>query len=77
MKIRKQVTKYVLHSEDGVNVVGSINAAVAADVNEPGPSRTKVSSRQRIVQRNGKTEVFEESHSFGDGEQDKQANKES
>ena len=73
MKIQKHVTRKVQHSEDGVNVAGTVNAAVAANVNEPGSSHTKVSSRQRIVQRNGETEVFEESHSFGD-EQHPQAN---
>jgi hypothetical protein len=42
----------------GVNVAKSINAVLAVNVNEP-HSKTSVSSRRRIVQRNGKTIVDE------------------
>jgi hypothetical protein len=71
MKLRKVISRNLedeVGNEDGdVNVAGSINAVVSANVNEPGIHRTRVSSRQRIVQRNGRTEVFEEQHSFDDG----------
>jgi len=46
-------------SEGGVHVAGGVNAVVAANVGEKGGSHTSVSSRQRIVQRNGKTVVDE------------------
>jgi len=49
--IRKTVQK-VFRDEKGQSV-GSVNAAIAADVNEQG-TRTSVSSRQRIVQRSGR-----------------------
>ncbi len=67
MKIRKVVSRAFGHDDRDSNVAGAINAAVSADVNEAG-SRSRVSSRQRIVQRNGRTEVFEEEHRFDDGE---------
>jgi len=71
MKLRKVISRNLedeVGNEDGdVNMAGSINAVVSANVNEPGTHRTSVSSRQRIVQRNGRTEVFEEQHSFDDG----------
>jgi hypothetical protein len=70
MKVRKVISRELKDERDGddgsVNVAGSINAVVAANVNEPGAQRTKVSSHQRIVQRNGRTEVVEERHSFDD-----------
>ncbi len=75
MKIRKVISKPFSHTDEDVNVAGGINAAVSANVNEPGPSHTRVSSRQRIVQRNGRTEVFESTHSFGSG-QDTESSKE-
>jgi hypothetical protein len=42
-----------MRDESGRNV-GSVNAAVSANVNESG-TRTSVSSHQRIVQRSGRT----------------------
>lgn len=68
MKIRKVIRRTLKdEGNDGVNVAGSINAVVSANVNEPGSQSTHVSSHQRIVQRNGRTEVWEERHSFEDG----------
>ncbi len=67
MKIRKVVSRTFDSEDKDVNVVGAVNATVSADVNEP-DSHTRVSSRQRIVQRNGRTEVFEEEHRFDDGD---------
>lgn len=57
MKIRKVIRKELDHDADGVHVAGAVNAVVAADVNESGDSHTRVSSRQRIVQRKGKTTI--------------------
>ena len=59
MKLRKVIQKTIRHRDGGTDVAGNINAAVAANVNEPGRSHTHVSSKQRIVQRGGRTEVFE------------------
>ena len=53
MKVRKLIQERIRHSSDGVNVVGDVNAAVAANVNEPGPTHTHVSTRQRVVHRSG------------------------
>ena len=58
MKIRKLIQRRA--REGGSGVAGTVNAAVAANVNEPGRSHTSVSSKQRIVQRGGQTVVDEE-----------------
>jgi len=63
VKIRKIISKPFQHDSEEGSIAGSVNAVVSANVNEPGESHTRVSSRQRIVQRNGRTEVFEEHHS--------------
>jgi len=47
MKIRKVIRRRLGDS-------GAVNAVVAANVNEPGPSVVRVSSKQRIVQRSGR-----------------------
>lgn len=60
MSLRKVIQRTLRHEKDGVNVAGGINAVVNASVNEPGESRTSVRSKTRIVQRNGRTEVFEQ-----------------
>jgi hypothetical protein len=60
VNLRKVIQRTLRHSKDGVNVAGGLNAVVNANVNEPGESRTSVRSRTRIVQRNGRTEVFEQ-----------------
>ncbi len=57
MNVRKIIQKRIRHDSDGVNVAGDVNAAIAANVNEPGPSHTHVSSRQRVVQRSGRTKA--------------------
>ena len=55
MKFSETIRRRIRHSsQDGVNVVADINAAVAGNVNEPG-QKTSVSSRQTVVQRNGRT----------------------
>ncbi len=63
MKFKKIISKPFRHEGEDASVAGGVNAVVSANVNEPGKSHTRVSSRQRIVQRNGRTEVFEEEHS--------------
>ena len=47
MKIRKVIRRRLGES-------GEVNAVVAANVNEPGPSVVRVSSKRRIVQRSGR-----------------------
>jgi hypothetical protein len=56
MKFSKTIRRSIRHSKDGVNVVADVNAAVAGNVNEPG-GKTSVSSRQTVVQRDGRTET--------------------
>jgi hypothetical protein len=53
VKLRKVIQKKLRHEGNGVTAAGDVNAAVVANVNEPGPSRTHVSTRQRVVQRSG------------------------
>ncbi|HWB72600.1 MAG TPA: hypothetical protein VG452_10295 [Egibacteraceae bacterium] len=67
MRFRKVVNRPVEVDEDGVRVAGGVNAVVSANVNERGPSRSRVSSRQRIVQRGGKTVVDEREVVADDG----------
>jgi hypothetical protein len=65
MNIRKIIDRRIRHSGDGVDVVGDVNAVISANVNEPGGS-THVSSRQRVVQRSGKTVVSEQTDEGGE-----------
>ncbi len=60
MNVRKIIDKAVRHRSGGSEIVGDVNAVVAANVGEKG-SRNVVSSRRRtrIVQRNGRTEISE------------------
>jgi hypothetical protein len=58
MKVRRIIEK-TLRGRSG-EAVGHVHAAIAANVNEPGSSHTHVSSRQRIVQRSGRTTVRDE-----------------
>ena len=59
MRVNKIIRKRIRRSGDGSNLAGDVNAAVSANINERGSSKTRVSSRQRIVQRSGKREVSE------------------
>ncbi len=54
MKLRKVLQRRLRHESEGVNVAGDVNAVIAANVNEPGPTHTHVSSKQRVVQRSGR-----------------------
>jgi hypothetical protein len=71
MKLRKVIQKHLRHSSDGVNLAGGIQAVVSANVNEPGTSVTNVQSHTRIVQRDGRTEVFESETNSGKEGDDK------
>jgi hypothetical protein len=64
MNVRKIINRRIRHSDDGVEFVGDINAVVSANVNEPGGS-SHVSSKQRIVQRAGKTVASEQTSEGG------------
>jgi hypothetical protein len=50
MNIRKVVKKRIRHAEEGLDVVGDVNAAIAANVGERG-STSRVSSRQKTADR--------------------------
>ena len=54
MKFSKTIRRQIRHAKDGVNVAADVNAAVTGSVNEPG-TRTSVSTRQTVVQRDGRT----------------------
>lgn len=58
MNIRKVIQRRIRHTGDGVDVAGDINAAISANVNEPGSS-TQVSSKQTVAQRSGEPPVVE------------------
>jgi hypothetical protein len=77
LKFRKIISKPFRHEGKDASVAGGLNAVVSANVNEPGRSHTRVSSRQRIVQRNGRTEVFEEHHSSSSETDDPQTKEKS
>jgi hypothetical protein len=66
MRFKKVINEPIDQEVDGVHVTGGINAVITANVNESGSSVTRVSSKQRIVQRNGKTEVFEQTNDTDD-----------
>ncbi len=59
MKIQKVIKKRIRHEGGGANVVGEITGAIAANVGKDGGS-THVSSHQKVVQRDGTTEVRSE-----------------
>ena len=56
MKLNKVIRRRFRERLRGVDVAGDLNAVIAANVNEPGSS-TRVSSKQTVVQRSGRTEV--------------------
>jgi hypothetical protein len=60
MNIRKIIERRIRHSGGGVDVVGDVNAVIAANVNEPGTTSTRVSSRQTVVHHGGRSEVVNE-----------------
>ncbi len=58
MRLSEVIRRRLRASARSVDVQGDVNAVVAANVNEPG-SVTSTSSRQRVVQRDGRTVVSE------------------
>jgi hypothetical protein len=50
VNIRRVIRKRIRRNEDGTQLAADVNAVVAANVNEPG-SRSSITSRQRIVQK--------------------------
>jgi hypothetical protein len=54
VKMQKVIRKRIRRNDGGINLVGDINAVVAANVNERGSSSASVSSRQQIVQTTGR-----------------------
>jgi hypothetical protein len=73
MNLMKIIQRRIRHQSRGVNAVGGVDAVVSANVGE-GSSRTHVStrSRQRIVQRSGRTQVTHE-RTTGGGDDDEPA----
>ena len=69
MKFRKVINEPIEHDEDGVSVTGGVNAVISANVNESGDSSVSNKQKVRVVQRNGRTEVFEHSSEV-DGDDD-------
>ena len=59
MQIRKRINKQIKHDKDGVQVNAAVNAVVSANVGERG-SETHASSRQTVVEREGRTVVESE-----------------
>jgi hypothetical protein len=59
MRFVKVIQRRIQGRDGGVDVKGGVNATVAANVGERGAT-TQVSSKQRIVQRSGRTDVTDE-----------------
>lgn len=59
MRVNRIIQKRIRRDKDGVNVVGDVNAAIAANAGESNTSRSQVISRHRVVQRSGETEESE------------------
>jgi hypothetical protein len=73
VNLKKIIQRRVRHTGGGVTAAGDVNAVVSANIGE-GLSRTHVStrSRQRIVQRSGRTQVTRERATRG-GDHDEPA----
>jgi hypothetical protein len=72
MNIRRIIERRIRQQGKGVNAAGDVHAVISANVGE-GSSHTHVSSRsrQRIVQRSGHTEVFEERETSRGGDDER------
>jgi hypothetical protein len=70
VNIRKVIERRIRRHGKGVNAVGDVNAVISANVGERS-SRSHVStrSRQRVVQRSGRTHVSEERETTRGGSQ--------
>jgi len=60
MQFTKFIQRRIRKQGNAVDLVGDVNAAIAANVGEPGAS-TRVSSSQRIVQRSSTKKERQES----------------
>lgn len=69
MNIRKIIQRRIRHQGKAVSALGDVNAVISANVSE-GSSHSRVStrSRQRIVQRSGRTKVTEERETIRGGD---------
>jgi tellurite resistance protein len=69
MNIRKVIERRIRRQDKGVNAAADMHAVVAANVGK-GSSHSHVSSRsrQRIVQRSGRTHVTEEHETVRGGD---------
>jgi len=70
VKLRKVIKRHLRAHADGVSAAGGLDAVVTANVNEPGTTRTGVRTKTRIVQRGGRTEVFETDTDTGSGKEE-------
>jgi hypothetical protein len=70
VNIRKVIERRIRREGKGVNAVGDVSGVISANVGQ-GSSRTHVStrSRQRVVQRSGRTHVTEERKTTREGGQ--------
>jgi hypothetical protein len=57
MNLRKVINKRIRRSAKGVDLVGDVNAAIAANTEPGSTSHVSTSQSTRIVQRGGRTEV--------------------
>jgi hypothetical protein len=60
MRLSKVISKTLRREGKSAQVAGRIDAAIAANVNEHGTTRSRTKTRQRIVQRSGRTVVSEQ-----------------
>jgi hypothetical protein len=60
MRLSKVISKTLRREGNGAQVAGRIDAAIAANVNEQGATRSRTKTRQRIVQRSGRTVVSQQ-----------------
>ena len=59
MNVRRIIRKRIRHRTGGVDLAADVNAAVAGNVSQGEGTQNEVSSHQRIVQRDGRTVVYE------------------
>jgi hypothetical protein len=60
MRLSKVISKTLRREGNAAQVAGRIDAAIAANVNEQRTTRSRTETRQRIVQRSGRTVVSEQ-----------------
>jgi hypothetical protein len=60
MRLSKVISKTLRREGKAAQVAGRIDAAIAANVNEQRTTRSRIKTRQRIVQRSGRTVVSEQ-----------------